>query len=605
MTAAHRQDLSPRSGSYAGSVMNPRRRISVALFLVVSLAMTVTVGPALTQVPPDRIAPLMERVASVFSGTDAYETVAFVEQYWRIPGNTGYDAAIDRVTGTLRSAGYLPENEAGDHPFVYRIETRPLGRPAWDPLDAELSLVGEDGPLVRYITNRNLMAANSWSTPPEGVEAPLVYVGSGRAADWEGQAVAGAIVFGETSVGRLYSEAVQRRGAVGVLSFRLPDFNRPDDHPDSIPFSSIPYDETGKAWGLCLSPRAAGHLKEALAEGPVRVRVRIRSRFIPEAVERTLVAEVRGSQMPRERVVFSAHVQEPGANDNASGVAVQAEMARTAAALVAGGLPLPSRTITFLWGDEIAATRRFMESDPAVRGEVRWGISLDMVGEDTAKTGGTFLVEKLPDPSSVWTRGSDHHTEWGGRPLREEDLFPHWLNDFVLNRCRERAVRAGGWVVGSNPYEGGSDHVPFLRAGVPSLLLWHFTDVYYHTDGDRLDKVSVETMTNVGISALTVALALASGDESLARQVAVETEQAARARLETEATLSRQAVEEGADLEEQVHIVEVWAAWYAEAVRRAVDIELGGPSPAVEALLEETAGRITAYGHDLAASIHP
>ena len=30
--------------------------------------------------------------------------------------------------------------------------------------------------------------------------------------------------------------------------------------------------------------------------------------------------------------------------------------------------------------------------------------SLDMTGEDTAKTGGTFLIEKQADPSAVWDR---------------------------------------------------------------------------------------------------------------------------------------------------------------------------------------------------------
>ena len=32
-------------------------------------------------------------------------------------------------------------------------------------------------------------------------------------------------------------------------------------------------------------------------------------------------------------------------------------------------------------------------------------MSLDMVGEDVKKTGGSFLIEKMPDPSAIWTRG--------------------------------------------------------------------------------------------------------------------------------------------------------------------------------------------------------
>ena len=42
--------------------------------------------------------------------------------------------------------------------------------------------------------------------------------------------------------------------------------------------------------------------------------------------------------------------------------------------------------------------------------------SLDMTGEDTAKTGGTFLIEKQADPSAVWPRPSDPH--WSGAPAR-------------------------------------------------------------------------------------------------------------------------------------------------------------------------------------------
>ena len=59
-----------------------------------------------------------------------------------------------------------------------------------------------------------------------------------------------------------------------------------------------------------------------------------------------------------------------------------------------------------------------------------------MVGENTAITGGTFLIEKMPDPSAIWTRGNDKHTEWGGRKLKAKDMKPHYLNDFVIDRFK-------------------------------------------------------------------------------------------------------------------------------------------------------------------------
>jgi Zn-dependent M28 family amino/carboxypeptidase len=60
-------------------------------------------------------------------------------------------------------------------------------------------------------------------------------------------------------------------------------------------------------------------------------------------------------------------------------------------------------------------------------------------------------------------------------------------------------------VVRTNPYEGGSDHTVFTRAGVPALLNWHFTDRYYHTNLDTADKTSPATMGHVATVVATSA----------------------------------------------------------------------------------------------------
>ena len=71
----------------------------------------------------------------------------------------------------------------------------------------------------------------------------------------------------------------------------------------------------------------------------------------------------------------------------------------------------------------------------------------------------------------------------------------------------------------TNPYEGGSDHTAFSDAGIPSLLNWHFTDRYYHTNLDRPDKTSAAEMVNVGVAVATSAWLLASADERDANAV--------------------------------------------------------------------------------------
>ena len=66
-------------------------------------------------------------------------------------------------------------------------------------------------------------------------------------------------------------------------------------------------------------------------------------------------------------------------------------------------------------------------------------LSLDMTGEDTSKTGGTFLIEKEPDPSAVWERPSDPHSEWGAGKVEAAALRGSFLNDLHLAVALRRA----------------------------------------------------------------------------------------------------------------------------------------------------------------------
>lgn len=559
-------------------------------------------APLGAQQPAAPLDSLHALVRAELSGARALETVAYVAPRWRLPGNTGFDESIRHVEQRLRAAGYVREDSApAGARLTYRVERRPMARDTWEPVDARLSIVGRDGALLRWSTNRNMLAINSYPTPAGGVEAEVVEVAGALPEDFANRDVAGKIVLADAPVGRLFAEAVQKRGAVGVLAYSMPAYLKPEVHATSIQFGSVPQDTVRRAWGLLLSHAARTALREAMAAGPVRVQVETSARSW-RADELTLVADVRGDAAPDERFVFSAHVQEPGANDNASGVGAQTEMARGLAALVRAGRVSPARTITFLWGDEIKSTRDYIAGDSARARGIRWGMSLDMVGEDTEKTGGTFLIEKMPDPSAVWTRGDDRHSEWGGRPLKVEEIRPHYLNDYVLSRALAQAARTG-WVVRTNPFEGGSDHTPFLNAGKPGILLWHFTDVFYHTDNDRLDKVSPRTLENVGVTALTAALGLVTADGATARQVVAELERAALDRLATEEALSRAAVAAGGDRAEELRLLATWTRYYADALRATADVEVGGSSGATTAAIEAAVRRVESRGAAAAARL--
>ncbi len=546
------------------------------------------------RVVPEAFRGVTTAVAAELSGERARETVAFVEQFFRLPGNPGFDASIDTVAAVLRSAGYVEESRAAPTDrLVYRVESRPMSAPAWSPVGAALTILGEATPLLEWTTNKSMLAINSTSTPQGGVTARVVDVGAGGEAEFTAAGdIAGAVVFG-TGNARTLAQRAFRKGAVGVLAVqRLPAYNQPDKNVTAIGFTGIARDTTNPGWVILMHPQATAAMRSALARGPVRVHADVRTTFT-EAPELTLVAEVRGRTLPEERFVYSAHVQEPGANDNASGVGAQAEMARTAAVLLRNGTIDPARTLTFLWGDEIRSTQRFLAEDSVRQRGVKWGMSLDMVGEDTEKTGGTFLIEKMPDPSAVWVRGEDQHTEWGGRPMRADEIWPHWFNDFVRQRCLDRAATTG-WVVKANPFEGGSDHTPFLRAKIPGLLLWHFTDQFYHTDRDRIEMVSAATLGNVGNCALTTGLLLTDGRPAVAAVALDELTQVALRELDVQGKLSAQALGSGSTVVEQRTILEAWRDYYVAAIAlipemSAVPADLAAAIAAAQASVRERA----------------
>ena len=554
--------------------------------LLVALTLGAGVLSAQTPKSTSPAANAFALVRPLYDGQKAFETVAFLDQFPRWPGAHGFDASIDHIAQRLEAAGYVLQDRAtASDRLTYRIEKYPMSAPAWEGTGAEVRIVGENAPVLSWTPNRNMLANNSFPTPAGGVEAELVDIGRFSMETLAKADVKGKIVMADARVSQLFLEAVGKRGAIGVMAYSLPAYLQPEKNRASIQFQSIPLDTVHKAWAIVLSTDARAKLREALAKGAVKLRVTTNAVFTPNAVERTVVADIRGSARPDERFVFSAHVQEPGANDNASGVGAQVEMARVASALVKNGKVDPKRTITFLWGLEIRSTDRYITQDSVRARGIRWGLSLDMVGEDTRKTGGTFLIEKMPDPSSVWTRGDEKHTDWGGQPLPKGAIVPHYFNDYVLARCREQAA-TNGWVVKTNPFEGGSDHTPFLKAKKPGLLFWHFTDQFYHTDGDRIGMVSADELKNVGVSALVSALVLTSADGAAARALIAEFTRAATDRLAVETKLSVAAVSGGGERAVERDILQTWGSYYSDALRTAAEIEVGGSSATTKAAID-------------------
>jgi aminopeptidase YwaD len=516
-------------------------------------------------------------------GNAAMEIVRFMDQFWRISGNPGFNASVDHIRDGLQAAGLTTRVEE----FSLRQGSGPAAR-GWDYQVGTVTFADTGEVLLSREKDHISLCINSFSTPAGGVDARLVDVGSGAPADFAGKDVTGAVVLGSAPVQQLWAQAVRARGAVGVISTSIAPYIRPGDpaqftfpdQQDVFQWGSVPYDEGAKAFGFKASWRAAARMRARLKTGDVKVNVDVQSSFY-DGPSRMLIAEIPGLVAPGERIVMVAHIQEPGANDDGSGCGTLYALAIALhKAIAAGALPAPGRTLTFIWGTENAASRQWIASHAEQSKAVQYMFSMDMTGEDVAKTGGTFLIEKQADPAAVWARPSDPHTEWGASPVKAEELKGSLLNDVHLAICLRRANDTG-WVVKTNPYEGGSDHTEFKNAGIPSLLNWHFTDRYYHTNLDRPDKTSPAEMVNVGTAVATSAWFLASASAADALTTVDLVARAADARLALE---QRQ----GAAPE----IMAAWRKWYAEALESVRRLAPSGPSPAVDGAVDRARARV-------------
>jgi hypothetical protein len=510
-------------------------------------------------------------------GDAAMDIVRFMDRYWRIAANPGFNASVDRIRDGLARAGLQP-----------RVDEFATSGRGWDYEVGTVTFADSGDVLLSRERDRVSLCINSFSTPEGGIEAPLVDVGAGRPADFAGKDVKGAIVLGSAAVDRLWQQAVKARGAAGVISTSAAPYVRPEDparftsedQHDVFQWGSVPYDEAVKGFGFKASLRTAMKMRERLDRGPVRLKVEITSTFY-DGPNRMVVAEIPGTIEPDERIVMVAHVQEPGANDDASGCGTLYALAIALhRAIAAKALPPPGRTLTFIWGDENRVSRHWIASRRERAAGVQYMFSMDMTGEDVAKTGGTFLIEKQADPSAVWPRPSDPHSEWGATPVKADELKGSLLNDLHLAICLRRA-KDTGWVVKTNPYEGGSDHTEFKDAGIPALLNWHFTDRYYHTNLDRPDKVSAAEMVNVGVSVATSAWWLASAGERDALAAVDLVAGAAAARMALE---RRQGASE--------EIMAAWRKWYGEALDSVRRLPATGASAAVDAAVARARGRL-------------
>lgn len=429
----------------------------------------------------------------------ALGVATFIDGFYREPANEGYDAALDRVRDELRAAGF-----GSDPRFALEvIETKPKEQ-SWTPRGGEIVLFGERG--EREVLHHFSAPGDRDRTMlPRG--APSADVEGAAVLD-AAQIVPGCVLVTRDPLHAVDLEAARSSGAVAVVSASLAPVNVDRSgakrHLDAIQYVGVR--QPAPLPVAQISPHAYERIETRVRSGGARVALRADVTFADRPL-RTLIATIVGSAHPDEAVVIPAHVQEPGACDNASGVAAMVEAARASARLVASGrVAAPAKSLAFVFGLEYGQSRVWLERSGR---RAIAAISCDMAGQSRAKTGAILLLERTPDPALTRMLPPDEHTEWAGGETSDKKDEASGLS--IVARCAIADVAAlcDQWETAEHPYEGGSDHDVFLDHDVPAVLLWHFTDFAYHTSLDRIEHVDAQEMARTSAAILACAWSLA------------------------------------------------------------------------------------------------
>lgn len=229
---------------------------------------------------------------------------------------------------------------------------------------------------------RNPWSVIQWSaaTPAGGLTAPLVILDTPEAIQKQtARSLEGRIVLTRHNVRNIVRD-LSDRGAVAVITD-----GAVDGHPDAKAWTKFGWGAVGlessaaRLVGLVLSANEGIALRRLAKKSEVRLRLRVDVR--PNIGTHDLVSGiVEGSANPQDELWVLAHSAEPGAHDNASGVALCLETARVLESLIRkGAIERPKRTIRLLSGFECYSFFHYLEHERRYQPPLA-GICVDTVG---------------------------------------------------------------------------------------------------------------------------------------------------------------------------------------------------------------------------------
>ena len=506
MSAANTPAAPPRSTGRAGPRRRPWPALCAASALLIQGASAAPAGhSAVDAILAQALAPSalpedLRRLTDEVGG--------------RITGTPAMAQAVDWATAALRGAG-----------VEVHTESYPLAV-TWQEQSSRLELKGPAQFPVSVVS-----LAWAPSTPPAGIEAPLVDVGEGRAADFAAAAarIPGAILLVHSNVivswADLAEEYARPPGIIeralalkarAILWIGSRERRLLYRHTDAVEgeLAQLPMAILAREDGL--------HLARALGAHPQqeRARLTIVNRIGGPVQQLNVVGEIRGRERPDEYVILGAHLDSwelgTGALDNGCNAAMVIAAAR---AIRAAGVQ-PRRTLRFVLfsGEEqgLLGSLAYVRSHQAELDRVSAMITFDsgsgrmtgysLGGREDIEAG----VSEVLEPLAAW------------------DLSHHTLDAST-----------------------GTDNLDFLFEGVPNLVANQEESNYmpnYHAASDTLDKVDLRTLQiHVAVAAVT-AWGIGEREGLLG---------ARQSRAEIEALLSR------TGLDQQMKTLGYWPSWQA------------------------------------------
>ena len=395
----------------------------------------------------------------------------------RFTGSKNLESAIDWCLAEMKHDGF--QNVRGEEVIV----------PRWVRGNESVELLSP-----RRRTLPMLGLGGSVGTPPGGITADVLVVTGfddlkNRVAEAKGRIVLFNVPFTE------YRETVivrtqgaihaARAGALASLIRSVGPFSMQTPHTGGMSYA----DDVKKIPHAALSLEDANMLSRMAARGePLRVRLKMEARTLPDGISRNVIAEIPGREKPEEIVIVSGHIDSwdvgQGAMDDGGGCLAAWEAARLMLKL---GLRSKRTVRVVLWTNE----------ENGIRGAMSYAER-----HEAALARHTLAIESdsgVFQPTGFGFLGS-------GRGMEIIQGVGKLLDPIgsgnIAKGCR------------------GADVLKLVRGGVPVMHLEVDRKKYFwfhHTDADTIDKL-VPAEFNRCVAAMAVmAYVIADLPETLPR----------------------------------------------------------------------------------------